>query len=50
MAEHPSQLTVAAVQMAQHVLEARRARQAAEAAERRRTMQLVKSDRRGEAA
>jgi hypothetical protein len=49
MAEHPSRLALAAIQMAQHVLEARRARRAAEEAERRRTMQLV-SDRTGEAA
>ena len=43
MDEHPSQLALAAIQMAQHVVEARRARQAAGEAELPRTMQLVKS-------
>jgi hypothetical protein len=45
MAEQPDALTMAAIRMAQHILEARRARQAAEEAERRRTMRLVKPDR-----
>lgn len=44
MAEQPSELTMAAIRMAQHILEARRAR-AAENAEQRGKMQLVKSDR-----
>jgi hypothetical protein len=44
VSEQPSALTMAAIRMAQHILEARRARAAAEEAERRRTMQLVKSD------
>ena len=47
MAENPRPLTLAAIKMAQHVLEARRARQAAEEAERRRTMRLVKNERTG---
>jgi hypothetical protein len=45
VAEQPSALTIAAIRMAQHILEARRARAAAEEAERRRRMQLVKSER-----
>ena len=45
MAEQPSPLIAAAIAMAQHVLEARRARQAAEEAERRRTMRVVKPKR-----
>lgn len=45
MAEQPDALTMAAIRMAQHILEARRARRQAEDDERRRTMRLVKSDR-----
>jgi hypothetical protein len=45
VAEQPSALTIAAIRMAQHILEARRARAAAEEAQRRRRMQLVKPDR-----
>lgn len=45
MSEQPSAVAIAAIRMAQHVLEARRERQAAEEAERRRRMQLVKTDR-----
>ncbi len=42
MAEQPSALAIAAIRMAQHVLEARRARQTAELDERRRRLALVK--------
>lgn len=45
MAEQPSAVAIAAIRMAQHVLEARLARQAAETTERRGKMQLVKSER-----
>lgn len=45
MADQPSAFTMAVIRMAQHILEARRARQAAEADERRSTMRVVKSDR-----
>ena len=41
MAEQPSPLARAAIVMARHVLEARRAREAAERDERRRTMRVV---------
>lgn len=44
VAEQPSPLALAAIQMAQHVLEARRARQAAERGDRRRRLVVVKRD------
>jgi hypothetical protein len=47
MADQPSALALAAIQMAQHILEARHARQAADEAEPRRTMRLVKNERTG---
>lgn len=43
--EQPSTLAIAAIRMAQHVLETRRERQAVEDAARRATMRVVKSKR-----
>lgn len=51
MADQPSTFTMAAIRMAQHILEARRARQMAEDAERRGRMTVVDGGKRsGEAA
>ena len=43
MAEQPSAITIAAIRMAEHILEARRRREA-ERSDRRRTMRIVKSE------
>jgi hypothetical protein len=45
MLEHPSQLTLAAIQMALRILESRRARQAPESSEHGRRLAAVKNAR-----
>jgi hypothetical protein len=45
MADQPSQLAFAAIQMAKHVLEARRDRQTAERTDRRRRLAVEKRER-----